>query len=173
MPIRLSNLRAGIDDPETALLAQAARALDVRIGEIQRWRILRKSLDARDKGALHFVYTAEVSVGDDEARVAELADGRTHIAADAARLGLIDGVATLDSVFTQFSSGRGVLSPAIQTKGPKMDAIQEWETAVRAKLDSSPRMTRSDAIRAVVREQPELQAAYLAAWNERYNQTRG
>src|SRR5207245_1280006 len=37
---------------------------------VLRWRILRKSLDARDKDALHFVYTAEVAVPEDEARVA-------------------------------------------------------------------------------------------------------
>lgn len=73
MPIRVANVRMGLDEAEAALPERLARVLGVRPEEFAHWRILRKSLDARDKGALHFVYTAEVSVGDDEARVAELA----------------------------------------------------------------------------------------------------
>lgn len=54
-----------IDEPELALLGRAARALDVRPDDIQRWRILRKSLDARDKSAIAYVYSLEVALGDD------------------------------------------------------------------------------------------------------------
>ena len=50
MPIRVANLRLGIDEPLT-------------------WRILRKALDARSKDALRFVYHAEVTVPGDEARL--------------------------------------------------------------------------------------------------------
>jgi len=66
MSIRLSNLRMSIDEPEPALLPRAAAALSVRPGEIQRWRILRKSLDARDKSAISYVYSLEVTLGEDE-----------------------------------------------------------------------------------------------------------
>lgn len=41
----------------------------MRPDEITRWRILRKSLDARDKQHLSFVYTAEVVIPDDEQRL--------------------------------------------------------------------------------------------------------
>lgn len=54
-----------IDEPELALLGRAARALDVRPEDIQRWRILRKSLDARDKSSIAYVYSVEVALGDD------------------------------------------------------------------------------------------------------------
>ena len=60
MALRISNLRLGLDEPESALAGQLARALGLRPDALGPWRILRKSLDARVKDALHFVYTAEV-----------------------------------------------------------------------------------------------------------------
>ncbi|HVX15066.1 MAG TPA: NAD(P)-binding protein [Pirellulales bacterium] len=66
MPIRLSNLRLSIEEPETALAGRLAAALDVRPDDIRRWRILRKSLDTRDKRNLEFVYTAEIALAGDE-----------------------------------------------------------------------------------------------------------
>ena len=66
MPIKLSNLRLGIDESEQALPEELAKALDVRPGDIHHWRILRKSLDARDQHDLAFVYSAEVVLPQDE-----------------------------------------------------------------------------------------------------------
>ncbi len=81
MPIRVSNIRLGIDESEQALPQHAARALGIRATDIQRWRILRKSLDARDKADLRFVYSAEVVVAADESslvvRVARARQGVT------------------------------------------------------------------------------------------------
>src|SRR6266404_6212492 len=76
MPIRISNLRLDLDEPEAALPQHLARILGIAPAELGRWRILRKSLDARIKGSLHFVYTAEVAPPEDEDRV--LALGRRH-----------------------------------------------------------------------------------------------
>ncbi len=69
MSIRLSNIRMGIDEPELSLLGRAARALDVPASEIDRWRILRKSLDARDKSQIAYVYSLEVALGEGEDRL--------------------------------------------------------------------------------------------------------
>ena len=69
MPIRLANIRLSVDEPEQALAERLAGALDVQPEAIARWRILRKSLDLRDKGRVQFVYTAEVVVPDGEKRV--------------------------------------------------------------------------------------------------------
>jgi uncharacterized protein len=66
MPIRVSNLRLGIDESEQCLQWQLAQALDVRPDDIQHWRILRKSLDARDKDDLAFVYSAEVTLPEND-----------------------------------------------------------------------------------------------------------
>lgn len=75
MSIRISNLRLGIDVAEAAL-AEPLRKLLGASAANSRWRILRKSLDARDKDRLQWVYSVEVQVPDEEARVAELA--RNH-----------------------------------------------------------------------------------------------
>jgi uncharacterized protein len=69
MPIRISNLRLDLDEPESALPEHLARVLGVRTEQLGRWRILRKSLDARVKDALHFVYTAEVASPEGDERL--------------------------------------------------------------------------------------------------------
>jgi hypothetical protein len=75
MPIRVSNIRLAVDEPEQALADRLARALQVPKAQIARWRILRKSLDARDKHDLAFVYSAQVELPDNEpALVARAAD---------------------------------------------------------------------------------------------------
>jgi uncharacterized protein len=69
MAIRISNLRLGLDEPEAALPLHLARALGVQVTAIDSWRILRKSLDARRKDAMQFVYTALVDVPQEAQRV--------------------------------------------------------------------------------------------------------
>ena len=73
MAIRVSNLRLSLDEPEASLPEHLARVLGLAPAAVQHWRILRKSLDARDRDALHFVYTAELQAPQDEARLVELA----------------------------------------------------------------------------------------------------
>jgi len=69
MPIRVSNLRLSVDEPEAHLPGRLARILGLAPEAIHGWRILRKSLDARDRDALQFVYAAEVTVPQDEGSV--------------------------------------------------------------------------------------------------------
>jgi uncharacterized FAD-dependent dehydrogenase len=69
MAIRVSDLRLDIDEPESALPDLLARVLGVTPKAWSRWRILRKSLDARDKGALQFVYSAEVEFPENEEKL--------------------------------------------------------------------------------------------------------
>jgi uncharacterized FAD-dependent dehydrogenase len=69
MSLRVSNLRLGLDEPEAALADHLARVLSVRVEALGRWRILRKSLDARNKESLQFVYTAEVCPPEGEDRL--------------------------------------------------------------------------------------------------------
>jgi uncharacterized FAD-dependent dehydrogenase len=73
MSLRLSNLRLRLDEPEANLPDHIARALGVPAAHIRQWRILRKSLDTRDKDALRFVYTVEVNLPEEKARSARLA----------------------------------------------------------------------------------------------------
>src|SRR5579872_5632622 len=69
MPLRVNNLRLGVDQPEDSLRGAVAHALGVRAADVDRWRILRKSLDARSRDDLAFVYSLAVELGDDEQRV--------------------------------------------------------------------------------------------------------
>jgi uncharacterized protein len=78
MPLRVSNVRLGVDEPEAALAARLANLLGLRPEDLGGWRILRKSLDARDKDTLQFVYHAEVRVAEDEARILATARRRIH-----------------------------------------------------------------------------------------------
>jgi len=79
MGIRVSNLRLGLDEPETSLPEHMARVLGLSPADVRHWRILRKSLDARVRDSLQFVYTAELFGPQDEARLVELAGrGRRH-----------------------------------------------------------------------------------------------
>jgi uncharacterized FAD-dependent dehydrogenase len=70
MPIRISNLRLNVDAPEAALPALLGRVLGVGEQGIHSWRLLRKSLDVRDKRSLQFVYTVVARLHEDEPTVA-------------------------------------------------------------------------------------------------------
>jgi len=67
MSVKISNIRLELDDPEEALPARAASRLGLGREAVLRWRILRKSLDARRYDDLHFIYAMEVEVPDEEA----------------------------------------------------------------------------------------------------------
>ena len=64
MPLRVSNLRLPVEEPEANLSAHVARALGVTPADVGPWRIRRKALDTRDKRNLQFVYNFEVETGD-------------------------------------------------------------------------------------------------------------
>jgi uncharacterized FAD-dependent dehydrogenase len=70
MSLKVANLRLELDEPEAALPAKLSDRLGVGPEAIARWRILRKSLDARRHDDLHFVYAAEVELPDEETRLA-------------------------------------------------------------------------------------------------------
>jgi uncharacterized FAD-dependent dehydrogenase len=76
MSIRLSNIRASIDEPELELTRRAAQALRVRPEDIEHWRILRKSLDLRDKSDVAFVYSLELDLPQQETAVLRRAGSR-------------------------------------------------------------------------------------------------
>lgn len=62
MSWRISNLQLPIEQPEEQLPAAIAAALRLRAEEVRMVRILRKSLDARSRTGLKFVYTAALEL---------------------------------------------------------------------------------------------------------------
>ncbi|HEY2414892.1 MAG TPA: NAD(P)-binding protein [Pirellulaceae bacterium] len=61
MPLRLTNLELSVEEPEEKLRELIAKRLGLNVREQFTWRILRKSLDARSREALRFVYTLVVT----------------------------------------------------------------------------------------------------------------
>ena len=68
MPLRVSNIRLPVEEPESALADAVAQRLGVQSGELTQWRILRKSLDARSRTRLRFVYSAVVHLSEEDRR---------------------------------------------------------------------------------------------------------
>src|SRR3954453_954890 len=66
MPLKVANIPLHLDESEDLLPEKLAGRLGVGREAIARWRILRRSLDARQQGDIHFVYAAEVELPDDE-----------------------------------------------------------------------------------------------------------
>jgi uncharacterized FAD-dependent dehydrogenase len=68
MPLKLSNIRVPVSFPEAELPQILAEKLHVPADSFVRWRILRKSLDARSRNSLQFVYSAVIDLTDDAER---------------------------------------------------------------------------------------------------------
>lgn len=64
MQVRVTNLRTQVETPEQDLPKVAAHKLGLKADDIVAWRILRKSLDARQRKRLQFVYTLLLTVPD-------------------------------------------------------------------------------------------------------------
>ena len=66
--IRLNNLKVPLDYDEKTLLRLAETRLNAR-GQVEAVRVAKKSVDARDKGDVHFVMALDVSVRGDEQKI--------------------------------------------------------------------------------------------------------
>ncbi len=64
MLLRITNLRTRVEAPEVELAARAAQVVGVRADEFRCLRILRKSMDARQRDQLQFVYSLVVDVAE-------------------------------------------------------------------------------------------------------------
>jgi uncharacterized FAD-dependent dehydrogenase len=65
MLVRVNNLRMPVEAPEAELPAAAARVLGRPVADLGPWRILRKSLDARSRDDLRFVYSVVIELPGD------------------------------------------------------------------------------------------------------------
>lgn len=69
--LRVTNLELPVEAPEESLREQIARRLGTRPAEVPAWRILRRSLDARARESLKFVYSILVDWPDLDAWLAK------------------------------------------------------------------------------------------------------
>ena len=73
MLFRITNLRTPVEMPEQSLPAEVARRLELPADELSTLKILRKSLDARSRHRMEFVYSLTLSLPDADSM--PLADG--------------------------------------------------------------------------------------------------
>lgn len=73
--LRLSNLSVPLSQTDDELLALLARKLKVPAGQIQSITLVKKSIDARDKGDVHFVLTVDVSLRNEDEALRRLKSG--------------------------------------------------------------------------------------------------
>jgi len=66
--IRISNVKAPLEFTHRWLCEETARRLHISMGDVKSVRVLRKSLDARRRGNIHYVLTLGVETAD-EARI--------------------------------------------------------------------------------------------------------
>ena len=65
--LRVNNLKIPLDAEEEAPLNAALKKLSVSRGRVLSWRIGKKSVDARDKGDVHFVMAVDVALNNEDA----------------------------------------------------------------------------------------------------------
>ncbi len=65
MTLRVSSLTQPVEQPERDLPRQLCERLGITGDDVLSWRILRKSLDARSRKNLHFVYSVTVDLPDE------------------------------------------------------------------------------------------------------------
>ncbi len=77
--IRVRDLPLPLDGDMEQLKKRAARALNIRPGEIRELSIARQSIDARNKNDVHYVYTVDLTVDREEAVVKRAASPKTAL----------------------------------------------------------------------------------------------
>ena len=76
MPIILSDIRTGLDEPEQAAIDQAARLLGLTPESAARIAVSRTSLDARRRDQIRLVYGVRADLPEGEEEIARLAAKR-------------------------------------------------------------------------------------------------
>ena len=64
--IRISQIKMPVSHKEGALPEKAAELLHIEKKDIISWKITKKSIDARKKPDIYFIYTIDVEVAEEE-----------------------------------------------------------------------------------------------------------
>jgi len=63
--IRINNFAIELDDSDDVIANNIAHALNIQVGQINQWNIVRRALDARKKSHVHFVCSVECEISAD------------------------------------------------------------------------------------------------------------
>jgi len=64
MLLRINNLNIGLDENDQAIQAYLCKQLGIREQQLLSWHIVRKAIDARKRGDVHFVCSVECELAD-------------------------------------------------------------------------------------------------------------
>lgn len=73
--LRVANVKIGLDAGEEAPLEAALKKLNAPRSQALSWRVAKKSVDARDKGNVHFVMTVDVALKNEDGILKRLKPG--------------------------------------------------------------------------------------------------
>ena len=73
--IRIGNIKVPLDADREAPLQLALQKIKASPGQVLEWRVSKKSVDARDKGSVHFVMTVDVALNGEDAILRALKPG--------------------------------------------------------------------------------------------------
>jgi uncharacterized FAD-dependent dehydrogenase len=79
MPLRLSEIRLSLSEEESTLLEKAAAILKIPKEKASSLRIVKKSLDARKRDRITFVYTIELETEEESKLFQKLGDPRVKL----------------------------------------------------------------------------------------------
>ncbi|HZH93989.1 MAG TPA: FAD-dependent oxidoreductase, partial [Tissierellaceae bacterium] len=65
--LRISGIRLGLDQEEGSIPSEISKKLRISENEVKAWRIWKKSVDARRKSNISFVYTVDFKTANDKA----------------------------------------------------------------------------------------------------------
>ena len=74
--LRINEIKLPLDYTEEDLRQKAARIIKVRPSDIKSLKVFRRSVDSRKKQDVHFVFTVDVDVEADEAKILKRTDSR-------------------------------------------------------------------------------------------------
>lgn len=104
--IRISQLKLSIEEPKEKLYEKAAKQLRIKRDDIETLQIVKKSLDARKKPQLFFIYTVDVKVMNEDKILSRIHDNN------------INKAVTTAYQFPNTMRNENMVSPVIVGMGP-------------------------------------------------------
>ena len=146
MTIRIINLTLGIDDSTDLLKKKIAKKLRMKPEMINRYKIIKQSVDARKKNDLKFTYAINIDLQNESALVAKLKDKDILIEKEGYNADVVEGTEKLNhrpivvgmgpaGLFAALLLARKGYKPLVFERGEDVDGRGKsvdnfWETGV-------------------------------------------